>query len=162
MLTYQIHQWLAVGVTPIAVLNPTQAPILDCQTVLNPNPSQGKTHSILLGLSAIPMDCDGLAIAAVDQPRPAQLYQPLLTAYQQNHAPITAPIYAGRLGHPLLFRSDLRSRLSQIQEKTFGLRQVVKHFAEQIQTVECQDEIVLADLNTPDAYQRWYLHAMKT
>jgi molybdenum cofactor cytidylyltransferase len=148
LLTYQIDQWLAAGITPIVVLNPTQtAP--DCQTVINPNPGRGKVSSILTGLEAIPADCEGTAIASVDQPRPPEIYRHLLQVYQQYRAPITAPTYRGRLGHPLFFRADLRSHLLQI----------VQRFSDQIQHVEWQDEVVLADLNTPEVYQRWYLHA---
>jgi molybdenum cofactor cytidylyltransferase len=161
LLTYQIDQWLAAGIPPIAVLNPTQtAPA--CQTVINLNPSRGKVSSILLGLAAVPTDCESIAIAAVDQPRPAEIYRHLIRTYQQHHAPITAPTYQGHLGHPLFFRADLRSHLLQIREETFGLRQIVEQFSAQIQRVEWQDQVVLADLNTPDAYQRWYLHAKKT
>ena len=95
-----------------------------------------------------------MAISAVDQPRPTQLYQRLLHVHQYRAAPITAPTYRGRLGHPLFFSNHVLPDLQNIREETLGLRQVVQKFDSLINRVECDPE-VLSDLNTPESYNRW-------
>jgi molybdenum cofactor cytidylyltransferase len=122
------------------------------QFVINPNPAQGKTGSILTGLRAVPASISTLAISAVDQPRPAWIYQTLLQAHQQQQALITVPTHCDRTGHPALFHTSLRPRLRQIRDETLGLRAVMQEFHSQIQRIEIHHAVVLTDLNTPDAY----------
>jgi molybdenum cofactor cytidylyltransferase len=166
LLQYQVEQWLQAGVKPIVVLSPhnearaTLPP--GVQTVINPDPHRGKTSSILCGLEAVPVDFSGLAIAAVDQPRPAWIYQTLWAAHQASPGPITAPMSAGKLGHPLIFAPELRSELAQLDEASLGLRAVVQRFADQIQRVEFTTAIVHIDLNTPAHYQTQLALAMQS
>jgi molybdenum cofactor cytidylyltransferase len=162
LLTYQIQQWLQVGVTPVIVLGAHNATLARdcptaCQIVINPSPTGGKTQSILTGLAAMPTPWHSLAISAVDQPRPAPLYQQLVTAHLQTSALITVPTYGQRCGHPLLFHPALTPALQTIREETLGLRQIIQTDADQIHRVPWEDPIVLADLNTPEQYQHWRL-----
>lgn len=157
LLTYQVTQFLEAGFTPIVVLGAHNAHRqrdcpTGCQVVINPNPERGKTSSLLLGLQALPSNFAGVAIAAVDQPRPAALYRTLLDWHQAHPAPITAPTYAAKLGHPLLFANEMLPALLAIREETCGLRQVVQTFYDQIQQVEGTTPLILSDLNTPETY----------
>jgi molybdenum cofactor cytidylyltransferase len=122
-------------------------------SVVNPHPERGKTSSILTGLQNLPLDWEAIAITAVDQPRPAELYALLLNAFWQHAAPITDPQYQNRLGHPLIFSRETRSQLLAIQEETLGLGQVMQQFRDRLHAVECSDTIVHADLNTLDLYR---------
>ena len=158
LLSYQAEQFLLAGMTPVIVLGShnvhrqTDCPP-ECQIVVNPTPDRGKSSSILTGLRSLPR-FSTLAISAVDQPRPTQLYQRLLHVHQYRAAPITAPTYRGRLGHPLFFSNHVLPDLQNIREETLGLRQVVQKFDSLINRVEC-DPNVLSDLNTPESYNRW-------
>ncbi len=159
LLTYQVNQWLLAGVSPIVVLGPHNAQLQhslppDTQVAINPAPSVGKTSSILIGLEKISVAWKVLAIAAVDQPRPTWIYQTLLREHFQQSKPITAPIYQTRLGHPLLFASEMLPHLKAIQEESLGLRQLITAFKLSINAVEVDAPIVLVDLNTPEIYQR--------
>ena len=83
LLSYQIEQFLLAGIKPVVVLGPHNCDrAQDCPPgtaiAINPTPSQGKTSSIFTGLQFIPKDCAVLAISAVDQPRPTEVYQKLL------------------------------------------------------------------------------------
>ena len=162
LLTYQVEQFQLAGFQTIVVVGPhnidrCQADLakrsLSPLVVLNPEPHRGKTSSILLGLQWVDADCPGIVISSVDQPRPVWVYRQLWQTHQANPSPITAPAYAGQLGHPLLFSSQLRCHLQAIQEESLGLRQVVQQFKSDLQRVEFEREIVLKDLNTPEAYQ---------
>lgn len=169
LLTYQVSEFQQAGFRSIVVVglhnrNRLQAELeanlgsasLAVLVVLNPETSRGKTSSIRLGLQEISPDCPAIAISSVDQPRPAAVYQQLWQAHQSMSSPITAPIYEGRLGHPLLFSSQLLPQLQAIQEESLGLRQVVQQFRSSIQAMEWDSGIVFQDLNTPEAYQEAY------
>jgi molybdenum cofactor cytidylyltransferase len=155
LLFYQIEQLSLAKFVPIVVLglhNCKQQVPSETIVKINQNPSGGKVTSILTGLKYVPQ-FDYLLISAVDQPRSSWIYQKLLQAHISSSVPITAPDYQGRLGHPLVFSSSVRSHLENLSEASFGLRQVVQTFYSQIQRVEFDTPEVVLDLNTPEAYQ---------
>jgi molybdenum cofactor cytidylyltransferase len=161
LLQYQITEFLKADFISIVVLSPQNAASQpnfppETQTIINPDPSRGKTTSILTGLTQIPPDFTALAISAVDQPRSKEIYQKLSNFHLSNKALITAPTYQNRLGHPLLFSPEMLPYLNSISEATQGLRQIVKQFNSSIQKVEFNHPIVLTDLNTPEHYQTWF------
>lgn len=158
LLAYQATQFLQAKILPIVVLGPhnlhqqVHCPA-ECQVVVNPAPQRGKTSSILTGLKCLPDSFATVTISAVDQPRPTQIYQTLLQTHTQTQALITAPTYHGKLGHPLLFDGQMRSPLFTIREETYGLRQIMHTFADQINRIEFASSTVLSDLNTPELYE---------
>lgn len=161
LLQYQVTEFLKANFIPVVVLSPQNAASqlnlpLETQTIINLNPELGKTSTILTGLTQIPADFTSLAISAVDQPRPKEIYQKLSNFHLSNKALITAPTYQNRLGHPLLFSPEILPHLNSISEATQGLRQIVKQFNSSIQKVEFNNPIVLTDLNTPEHYQTWF------
>jgi molybdenum cofactor cytidylyltransferase len=163
LLTYQIEQWLSLDFTPVVVLGVHNSHRQqDCPsgslTVINPHANAGKTTSILAGLKTIPPDSTILAISAVDQPRKLNIYQQLIQAHQENSASITAPTYQGKMGHPILFRNDMRSHLQNIREETLGLRQVMQEFHSVIHQVEFAHPSVLIDINTLQVYREQLHH----
>ncbi|MFB2936250.1 NTP transferase domain-containing protein [Aerosakkonemataceae cyanobacterium BLCC-F154] len=161
LLQYQVTEFLKANFIPIVVLSSQNADFQpeitpETQTIINPDTSRGKTSSILTGLTQLPADFTSLAISAVDQPRPREVYQKLHCYHLSNKALITAPAYQNRLGHPLLFSPEMLPYLNSISEATQGLRQIVKQFNSSIQKVEFNHPIVLTDLNTPEHYQKWF------
>ncbi|MBD2683126.1 MULTISPECIES: NTP transferase domain-containing protein [Nostoc] len=162
LLTYQLEQWLSLGFTPVVVLGLHNShKQKDCLPgsliVINPHSNAGKTTSLLTGLQHVPQDFEVLAISAVDQPRKLEIYQKLITAHQDNCALITAPIYKGKMGHPLLFNNQMRSHLQNIRDETLGLRQIIQEFYPVIYKVEFNDTSVLLDINTPEIYKFNYI-----
>jgi molybdenum cofactor cytidylyltransferase len=160
-LQYQVTEFLKADFIPVVVLslqNAASQPNFpeETQTIINPDPSRGKTSSILTGLTQIPQDFTTLAISAVDQPRPREVYQKLCNFHLLNKALITAPTYENRIGHPLIFSPEMLPYLNSLSEANQGLRQIVKQFNSSIQKIEFNHPIVLADLNTPEDYQTWF------
>lgn len=157
LLAYQVQQWLLAGFSPVVVLGShncdrEQHCPLGTNVVINPDPSVGKTSSILIGLQHVPKNWRVLAISAVDQPRAAKVYQKLLQEHIYHSAAITVPTYQGKAGHPPLFSAKMQPHLANLREETLGLRQLMKCYAE-IQKVEFDTSNVLVDLNTPESYQ---------
>lgn len=158
LLAYQCFQFLEVGVTPIAVLGRHNIHCkMNCPkdsiVVINPHPERGKTSSILMGLQVVPEDFTALILSAVDQPRPACVYDTLLRNHHYTNAVITAPTFQEKLGHPLVFAPAMLPSLLAIQEETLGIRQVVQTFHQDICRVEFSLPSVLLDLNTPEFYE---------
>ncbi|MGA9378184.1 MAG: nucleotidyltransferase family protein [Phormidium sp.] len=167
LLQYQVTEFLKSDFIPIVVLSPQNAdsqPTFppETKTIINLDPSRGKTSSILTGLTLIPQDFTSLAISAVDQPRPREIYQKLYNFHLLNKALITAPTYENRIGHPLLFSPEILPHLNSISEATQGLRQIVKQFNSSIQKLEFNHPIVLADLNTDEDYHTWFISLTKS
>ena len=158
LLRYQAEQFLQAGIVPIVVLGSHNA---DRRTdlphgslvTLNHNSDRGKTSSILTGLDLLPDSFSTVTISAVDQPRSSDVYHALLKVYRQEKAPIVAPSSEGKLGHPLLFSSQLLPELKNIQESTLGLREVVQRFYLNIKKVHLKNTDIFSDLNNPSTYQ---------
>jgi len=162
LLSYQVSQWQQVGLQPIVVLGPHNydrlAPKIKAAGAIvccNPQPDQGKTGSLLTGLAALPSCWRLLAIAAVDQPRPAAVYAALLAAHAHSLAQLTCPSHGDRLGHPLILGAVHHSALLALREDTQGLRQLIRQYSDQIQRVPL-GPTVCWDLNTPIAYETAY------
>ncbi|MDB9525823.1 nucleotidyltransferase family protein [Oscillatoria sp. CS-180] len=158
LLAYQCEQFLLTSVTPIVVLGPHNLHRQDdcpqeSYVVLNAAPKRGKISSIQTGLNALPADWTTLFIAAVDQPRPVNVYRTLLQTHRERTALLTAPSYHGKLGHPLVFSNRLASELAILSEETLGLRRIVQNLGEAIAKVEFTTPLILSDLNTPAHYQ---------
>ncbi len=161
LLSYQIEQFLSIEVPPIVVLGRHNAEqqeqsLKNCAIAVNPDSSKGKVSSILTGLSFVPDNTQALFISAVDQPRPAWIYQMLLEAQGRSSvaAPITAPMKDDRLGHPLLFSQRLIPELHTIREDTLGLRAIVSKYSSQIQAIRLDTDLIFRDLNTPERYRQ--------
>lgn len=168
LLSYQICQWLDVEIHPLVVLGPHNAAsarphLLNQRAVVTPSPESGKTDSIRTGLQHLPKSVAWIAISAVDQPRPSWVYRRLIESFQQRQPLITVPVHGDRMGHPVLFRSDLAEELVTLQEDRQGLRQILRTFSSTVHPVPFSDPLVLSDLNTPEHYaeeqRRWGIHA---
>lgn len=167
LLSYQAEQFLLAEITPIIVLGSHNAHrqidcpdgsqvVVNCKSDLAPSEARcdrGKTGSILTGLDSLPPSFSTVTISAVDQPRPFEIYQTLLQSYRQEKALIIAPCYRKRLGHPLLFSSELLPELKTIEESTLGLRKIVQKFYYALRKIEFTTENVLIDINNRNTYQ---------
>lgn len=158
LLRYQGEQFLQAGIIPIIVLGSHNAyRRSDCPdgslVVINTKCDKGKTSSILTGLQSLPTSFSTITISAVDQPRSSYIYQTLLDNYYQEKALIVAPCYQAKLGHPLLFSSQLLPKLKNIRESTLGLRKIVKEFYFEITKVHFSTPDILLDINDEDSYR---------
>lgn len=158
LLRYQAEQFLLAGITPIVVLGSHNAHRRSdsppgSQVVINYNSNLGKTSSILTGLNCLPKLFSTITISAVDQPRSSDIYRTLIQTYQQEKPAIVAPCYQGKLGHPLLFSSQLLLLLKDIRESSLGLRKIINQFYFDIKKIEFTTSQVLNDLNNRSKYQ---------
>ena len=121
-------------------------------TVLNPDPSRGKTSSLACGARGLPPDTKWILISAVDQPRLPEIYRRLRQEARASSARIIVP--ARERGHPVVLSGTLRDELLSLNENSLGLRGLLDAHRSEIYRLpdgnpaECQ-----WDLNTPAAYE---------
>jgi molybdenum cofactor cytidylyltransferase len=163
LLAYQLEQLAAVdAVREIVVVTgyaaERLAPIVEAspraRVAYNAEFESGKTSSIRCGLAAIDGTPDAAMLLAVDQPRPADLLRALVHAHAESGLPITAPVFDGHRGHPLIFDASLLPELRAIDEQTLGVRAVVLGHAASINDVPVDDPSACIDLNTRDDFER--------
>lgn len=127
--------------------------------VLNHRYQQGRSTSVIAGLSALPPEADAVVITSVDQPTDADVVRKLAKAHAQLHAPITLPSIHHRRGHPGLFDRALFPEMLAITEEGEGLREVMTRHDAEICYVNFNTELVRTNLNSPAdyeaAYARW-------
>jgi molybdenum cofactor cytidylyltransferase len=123
------------------------------RAVFNPNYRLGRASSITAGLRGVSPGVDGILIIGVDQPRPRNLLARLVAEHLGGNAPITAPTYRGKRGHPTLFSTALLPELLAISEERQGLREVMSRHRAEIRNIDFDTPAVLLDINTPEDYQ---------
>ena len=166
LLQSQIAEMRLAGLQPLLVVLGHRADELrsllapDVEIVLNPHYRDGKSTSIVAGVSALPPGVDTAIVVAVDQPTEAGI----LRALAQSDARIALPSLNKRRGHPTLFASSVFPDLVAITEEHEGLREVMRRYEADIRYVDVASDIVRANLNSPEDYEqafaRWGRQAM--
>ncbi|MDQ0252889.1 molybdenum cofactor cytidylyltransferase [Evansella vedderi] len=161
IIEYQLEQLRKSRIAEIVVVVGHDAdkiiPVVEpfeVAVIQNKDYQQGKSLSIRVGVSKLTDTVSGIIIIAMDQPVSHYVIDGLIVANEKNDSPITVPVYKGKRGHPILFSSRLRTDILNIQEQTFGLRQVVGKYRSQIAEVEVADPSIHFNLNTPQDYYR--------
>lgn len=160
LIRYQVDQILAAGVDEVIVvlghLHERTAPYAAARrtrTVVNADYRQGKTTSVLKGITSANPTATDILLLAVDQPRTATVVEKVIASHVEANALITSPRYGGRGGHPLLFSASLRSELESITDEGQGVREVFDVHRAEVNYVEFDDPIIRLDLNTPQDYE---------
>lgn len=113
--------------------------------VLNENYSQGMFRSVKVGLAQIS------ATRAFLQPGDCALIQP--EVYRQMllvDADIVIPTFAGKKGHPVLFRHTVIPEILALPDDAI-LRDYIQ--ARGFTTIAVEDDGILIDLDTPEDYK---------
>ena len=123
--------------------------------VHNPDYRSGRASSLRTGAAALPdglRDGGAIAVTGVDQPVRASTLKRLIVGWRESGAPIVAPQYEGRTGHPLLLDGSLLDELRTVEEASEGLRAIRSRHGNAARIVVVDDPWVRFNLNTPQAY----------
>ena len=120
---------------------------LGFRLVTNPEPGRGLGSSIAAGVAAT-ADADGWLIALADMPwlQPESIRA--VMAVLEQGAPLAAPFYRGRRGHPVGFGRALRDQLLALEQEP-GARGLLRCHADALVRVAVSDPGILADVDTP-------------
>lgn len=159
LVEYQVHCLHDAGASEIIVVLGHEAGSVlphigdHARHVLNPRYRQGKTTSIVAGISAVDPGSEGILLLAVDQPRTAAIISRVMEVHTRSKAVITSPRYQGHGGHPLVFSTSLRGELEAISEEREGIREVFAAHRHEVTELAMDDPMIRLDLNTLEAYE---------
>ncbi len=113
----------------------------------------GQASSLITGLNAVDYCSQGVLFVLGDQPAiTTPVYNLLLNTYIKNFNKVTMPVYNGKRGNPVLFDRSLWPELIKL-EGDYGGRNVIKGLStENLDFVECKDQAVILDIDTPEDY----------
>ena len=123
--------------------------------VHNPAYAAGEMLSSLqTGLASLPEDCEAALVALGDQPQiQPQVVAGLLERYRLSRPVLVVPSYRMRRGHPWIVARSLWPDIQALSPPQ-TLRDLLQDKAGQIDYLEVDTDSILADLDTPDDYQR--------
>ena len=124
-------------------------------TVHNPDYATGEMLSSLkVGLLAQPETVSAALVVLADQPRlqPGVVHQ-LTDAYQQGKGEIVAPRYQGQRGHPMLISRRFWDEILALPAGG-APRDVIQRHRDTLYFVDVETDSVLADMDTPEDYER--------
>lgn len=134
--------------------------------VYNRHHSNGMATSLAQGVRACSVETQGVLIALGDMPCVRQCTIELLcTTFEElsrqaeqaenksTSAPIVMPCYGTQRGNPVLFAAAYIPELSALQGDTGGKPVVMRH-ADHLHEIATDDEGILTDVDTHEAYIR--------
>ncbi|MFM8320352.1 MAG: NTP transferase domain-containing protein [Chloroflexota bacterium] len=128
---------------------------LPVQCAHNPRFAEDQmAFSLQTGLQALPPGVDAALVALGDQPQlEVGPVRQVLAAYRAERAPLVIPSFEMRRGHPWLIDRRLWPEALALQPPA-TLRQLLNAHAAAICYVTVDSASILADLDTPEDYQR--------
>jgi molybdenum cofactor cytidylyltransferase len=118
----------------------------------NPDYDAGLSTSLAAGLAALPGDVDGAVVCLGDMPRiSAALMDRLIDAFDPDGGrAICLPTHQGKRGNPVLWAARFFPEM-QVVEGDVGARHLIGEHGDMVHEVECDDDSVLIDVDTPEA-----------
>jgi molybdenum cofactor cytidylyltransferase len=133
-------------------------PDLASEVIVNPDYERGQLSSIIRAIQVLEASAiDGIMLFLVDHPfvNP-ELLDLLIQEFSQQEFPIVIPTFRGRRGHPMIFGRQLFPELVSAPCDQ-GAVAVVRSHQQEILHVSVQEEGVLIDIDTPEAYRQYVL-----
>jgi molybdenum cofactor cytidylyltransferase len=114
--------------------------------VVNDAPERGMASSFARGLEVV-AECDAVLCWPVDHPTVrAQTVTDVLAV----PAPVVVPVFAGRGGHPTLFRREVFAACRAAVHAPDGLRAVLRQVGDRVVRLAVDDPGVIRDIDTLD------------
>ena len=116
--------------------------------VVNAEWQKGQLSSVQAAIRSLPADrTEGLILCPVDHPLISEaVVAALIEAFDTSGKSIALPLFHGRRGHPVIFRSTLYDELLAASPEV-GARQVVWAHADDIVEISTEEEGVILNLN---------------
>lgn len=123
------------------------------RVLYNAQHRSGRSSSVVLGTVAL--SSRAILFCNLDQPLIAETIEELLVAAELHpEFPIVAPLYEGRIRHPVLIRRSLFPEVLSISEESAGLRAVVRCDDARVLPIPMRDPERFLTFNTPSEYER--------
>ena len=128
---------------------------LPVRVVHNPLFDEGEMiSSVQIGLRDLSPHLGAALVVLGDQPDlDSAVILQVLAAYAKTQAPIIAPVFQGRRGHPVLFDRSLWHEILALPREA-APRDVLRAHSSETQLVEVDTVSILQDIDTPQDYDR--------
>ena len=127
---------------------------LDLRSVSNSRYREGRSGSIAVGIRSIDQGAEAALFMTADQPLLTKdVIDRIVTRYTRTRAVIVVPSFEGQRGSPVLFARKLFADLQALR-KDRGGREIIRRFPELVVEVELESARPLADIDTPEDYER--------
>ncbi len=121
--------------------------------VTNPDPERGQLSSLQCGLAAVGGD-SGVLFTPVDHALVLEeTIAKLVAAYRAGSAPVLAPRFQGRHGHPVACAPEVAAELAALRPGAQA-RDVIRSHRAATEYVDVNDPAVVEDIDDPAAYAR--------
>lgn len=160
IVTHAVSKYVRAGIAPIIVVTGRDAKLAAAALAhlpvicrRNPNYKHGEIlSSVKTGLAAMPAEAVACFIQPADMPCIPPAIIPSLTARHQPGKNI-APCYAGQRGHPILLDRAFWPAMLDLPANSMP-RDVIHAQREHLHLIDTDDDGVLLDIDTRDAYER--------
>lgn len=130
---------------------------LKCKLVTNPDYMKGQSESVKVGLKAVSRDADAVMILPADVALiDPQTINKIADEYRKSKMPIVIASHQKQSGHPILLDRQLFPEIAQIDEKTLGLKALIKRHKAQIKYLEVGTEKALIDIDTLEDVEKHF------
>ena len=126
------------------------------ETIHNPHYEDGELlSSVQVAINALAGRCHALLIQLADMPLISSAILERLLAHHRQHRPaITAPVYLGQRGNPLIWSADLFPDLLALPPQSAPRTLFARHLA-QTEFVTVESSTIFIDIDTPERYEQW-------
>ena len=122
--------------------------------VCNDNYAEGQMTSVHCGMGALQQACDAVLICLADQPLlEVDDLQQLVDAFSCCPTSVLVPTYRGERGNPIVLAYEHRQQILA-GDRSLGCKRLIKKHPELVTAVEMDNDHLVFDLDTPEAYQR--------
>ena len=124
------------------------------QLVTNPRYREGMASSLQAGLAAVHPAAQAALFALGDQPFVTpNVYNALTGSYEKNWKTITAPLYRGKRGNPVLLDRRVWPMLMQMRGNAGGRELFSRVAPGRTTLLELDTASILQDIDTPEDYR---------
>lgn len=120
---------------------------LGFKVVINKDADKGMGTSIACGVENT-NDSFAWLIALADMPYISQVTMEKIVARLKAGAEIVAPVFNNQRGHPVGFSQQYKAELLALNQD-IGAREIIQNNLSVLEQVECDDNGVLIDIDTP-------------
>lgn len=123
----------------------------EVEIAINPDPERGQLSSLQCGLALAP---GGVLFTPVDYAAvEAETVALLIRKMEASAAPMVAPSFHGKHGHPVLIREDVKRALLELPIDR-AARDVINLYRQEAEYVEVEDAAICQDIDSLEDYEQ--------
>ncbi len=155
LVRHVVDRLMTAGLSPLVIVGGASADGVraavagtPAEVVVNPNPADGISASLRIGIEALPAECDAFVVALGDQPLlDVDVLRRLGETWRDSNAAAVVPVYRDGRGNPVLFDVTMRRHLRRLAGDT-GARELLEAFGDRVVRVQV-DADAPRDVDSP-------------